>query len=560
MWWKNSIIYEIFPRSFKDSNGDGIGDIQGIISKLDYLKDLGVDAIWLCPVYPSPNNDSGYDVSDYYDIWDELGTMEDIEKLIVEMHKRDMKLIMELVANHTSDEHEWFIESRKSKDNPYRDYYIWRPGKDGKEPNNWLSAKLGGSVWTYDDNTDEYYLHLYSSKQPDLNWENLKVRQEVYNIMRFWFDKGVDGFRMDVINKIAKAPGLPDVERKEGDKRKYLPCEEYYENYPKVHDYLKEMNREVLSKYENKLAMGQTSGVTPEQAYLYTGEDRGELNLFLQFEHIDIDRGSNNKKLPFNALEFKKSLAKWQTAMDGKLWNTLFFGSHDTSRPVSHYGNDKKYRVESAKMLATILFTLKGTPIIYQGEEIGMTNVRFESIEDYRDIRTHNVYRERYLEGGEKLEDVMQDIWELSRDNARTPMQWDDSENAGFTKGKPWIKPNPNYKEINVQKSLDDSNSILHYYKEIIKLRKSNEVLLYGDFRLIFEDDPNIFAYFRELNKKKVLVITNFSDKDIEINLSREIRKIDNFKLLISNYEVNEANIESIKLKPFEARVYEFGV
>jgi oligo-1,6-glucosidase len=555
-WWENSVIYEIFPRSFKDSNGDGIGDIQGIISKLDYIRDLGVDAIWLCPIYKSPNDDSGYDISDYYSIWNELGTMEDFHRLVAELKKRDIKLIMDLVVNHSSDEHEWFIESKKSKDNPYRDYYIWKRGKNGKKPNNWLATKVGGSAWEYDEGTDEYYLHIYSKKQPDFNWENPRVRQSIYDIMKFWIDKGVDGFRMDVINKIAKEDGLPDVKRKVGDTREYLPAEEYFQNHPKVHKYLKEMNKEVLSKYEGIMALGQTQGLTPEDAYLYTGEERNEINMFLQFEHVELDK-KGNRKLAFDLVEFKRIINKWQIALDGKLWNTIFFGSHDLSRSVSHFGNDKKYRIQSAKMLATILLTLKGTPIVYFGDEIGMTNVRFSDIDDYRDIRTSNIYKERVLEGKEDIKRVMEDIWEISRDNARTPMQWDLSKNSGFTNGEPWIKVNENYKEINVYNNLIDENSIYNYYKKMIKLRKNNDVLRKGKFKLLLEKDEYVFSYIREWNNKKVLIIASFSNEEIKVNLDLEaLNDFNNCQLLISNYENKYEDISDINLRPYEVRVY----
>lgn len=558
-WWENSVIYEIFPRSFKDSNGDGIGDIQGIISKLDYLKDLGIDAIWLCPIYESPNNDSGYDISDYNNIWNELGTMEDFDELVQQLKKRDIKLIMDLAVNHSSHEHKWFIESRKSKDNEYRDYYIWKKGNNGKEPNNWLATKVGGSAWEYDEGTDEYYLHIYSKQQPDLNWENPKVRRSIYDIMKFWIDKGVDGFRMDVINKIAKEEGLPDVKREEGDYRKYLPAEKYFQNHPRVHDYLREMNDEVLSKYNSIMAMGQTQGVSPQQAYLYTGEDRNELNMFIQFEHVDLDR-SGSRKLDFDLIEFKRIINKWQTTLESKLWNTLFFGSHDLPRSVSHFGNDKEYRVESAKMLATILLTLRGTPVIYFGDEIGMTNVRFSDIKDYRDIRTQNAYRERFIEGNESFESVMRDIWETSRDNARTPMQWDSSENAGFSDNKPWIKVNPNYEEINAYKNLIDEDSIYNYYKKMINLRKNNQVLLRGKFKLLLEKAPNIFAYYRELNTDKVLIVSNFSDKEINVKLySKMLDNISTYELVICNYKNISEDIYNITLKPYEARVYSIG-
>jgi oligo-1,6-glucosidase len=551
-WWKNSVIYQIFPRSFKDSNGDGIGDIQGIISKLDYLKELGINAIWLCPIYQSPNKDSGYDVSDYYSIWNDIGTMEDFNQLIEEIHKRDMKLIMELVANHSSDEHKWFLKSRMSKDNPYRDYYIWKPGKNNNEPNNWMSTKVGGSAWEYDTVTGEYYLHIYSKNQPDFNWENPKLRKAIYDIMNFWFNKGVDGFRMDVINKIAKEEGLPDVKKE--DNRKYLPAEEYFQNHPKVHKYLKEMNEEVLSKYDNIVTIGQTQGVTLEQALLYTAEDRKELSMFLQFEHVNFDI-NGSKKLDFELIEFKRIINKWQSGLGGKVWNTIFFGSHDLPRAVSHFGNDKEYRVESAKMIGAILLSLRGTPIIYQGDEIGMTNTKFHNIDDYRDIRTINTYKERVVSGGESIESFMKDIWQVSRDNARTPMQWNSNKNAGFTDVTPWIKVNSNYKQVNVENELKDSSSIVNFYKKLISLRKQHKSIIDGEFKLILEDDPKIFAYIRENKCEKILIVANFSVDSILFNIPEDIG-LNHINILLSNYNINEKFKEATyKLRPYEVIV-----
>jgi oligo-1,6-glucosidase len=398
-WWKEAVVYQIYPRSFKDSNGDGIGDINGIISKLDYLKELGVDVIWLSPVYKSPNDDNGYDISDYRDIMDEFGTMDDWERLLEEMHNRGLKLIMDLVVNHSSDEHAWFVESRKSKDNPYRDYYIWRPGQDGKEPNNWES-NFSGSAWQYDEATGEYYLHLFSKKQPDLNWENPKLRQEIYDMMKFWLDKGIDGFRMDVINFISKEEGLPDAPNPEG--KKYVSGGRYFMNGPKIHDYLQKMNREVLSKYD-VMTVGEMPGVTVEEAKLYTSENRKEVNMVFQFEHVDLDSGPGGKwdLKPLQLKNLKENITKWQKGLEKEGWNSLYLNNHDQPRMVSRFGNDRKYRVESAKMLATFLHMLKGTPYIYQGEEIGMTNVQFESIDDYKDIETLNMYREKVIENGE---------------------------------------------------------------------------------------------------------------------------------------------------------------
>lgn len=553
-WWKEAVVYQIYPRSFYDSNGDGIGDIRGIIAKLDYLKELGVDVVWLSPVYKSPNDDNGYDISDYREIMDEFGTMEDWEEMLEEMHKRGIKLVMDLVVNHTSDEHPWFIESRKSKDNPYRDYYIWRPGKDGKEPNNWESC-FGGSAWEYDETTGEYYLHLFSKKQPDLNWENPKVRREVYDMMKFWLDKGVDGFRMDVINMISKTPGLPDGEPQEG--KKYVSGSKYFMNGPRVHEFLQEMNREVLSKYDI-MTVGETPGVTPREGILYTDPSRHELNMVFQFEHVDLDSGPGGKWdiRPWSLADLKTTMTKWQKELEGKGWNSLYLNNHDQPRAVSRFGDDGKYRVESAKMLATFLHMMQGTPYIYQGEEIGMTNVRFPSIEYYRDIETLNMYKERVEEYGEDPQKVMEKIYYKGRDNARTPMQWDDSENAGFTTGTPWIPVNPNYKEINVKEALADPNSVFHYYKKLIQLRKQHDIIVYGTYDLILEDDPYIYAYTRTLGNEKLIVITNFSEKTPVFRLPDDIT-YKTKELLISNYDVDETEeLKEIRLRPWEARVY----
>jgi oligo-1,6-glucosidase len=553
-WWKEAVVYQIYPRSFKDSNGDGIGDIQGIISKLDYLKDLGVDVIWLSPVYKSPNDDNGYDISDYRDIMDEFGTMADWEELLAEIHKRGMKLIMDLVVNHTSDEHPWFIESRKSKDNPYRDYYIWRPGKDGKEPNNWESC-FSGSAWEYDETTGEYYLHLFSKKQPDLNWENPKLRKEVYDMMKFWLDKGIDGFRMDVINFISKVPGLPDAPNPEG--RKYVSGSQFFMNGPRIHEFLQEMNREVLSKYD-VMTVGEMPGVTVEEAKLYTGEDRNEVNMVFQFEHVDLDSGPNGKwdLRPLKLKDLKESFTKWQKGLEGIGWNSLYLNNHDQPRMVSRFGNDQEYRVESAKMLATFLHMLQGTPYIYQGEEIGMTNVRFASIDDYKDIETLNMYREKVVENGEDPQKVMEAIYAKGRDNARTPFQWDDSENAGFTTGTPWIKVNPNYKEINAKQAVEDPNSIYHYYRKLIQLRKQYPIVVYGSYDIILPKHEQIYAYTRTYENEKLLVILNFSAEQPTFELPKEIT-FTTKQLLISNYDVNgEESIDTFTLKPYEARVY----
>jgi oligo-1,6-glucosidase len=551
-WWKESVVYQIYPRSFMDSNGDGIGDLRGITSKLDYLKELGVDVIWLSPVYKSPNDDNGYDVSDYQDIMDEFGTMKDLDELLEGLHSRGMKLMMDLVINHSSDEHKWFIESRKSKDNPYRDYYIWSPGKDGKEPNNWISF-FSGSAWKYDPETDEYFLHLFSKKQPDLNWENPRLRREVYDMMTWWLEKGIDGFRLDVINMISKVEGLPDVT----DINDYESRGEHFLNGPRVHEFLQEMNREVLSKYD-VMTVGECPGTTPEDASRYANSEGTELNMIFTFEHMDVDSEPSGKwdVKPWKLTDLKAVMTKWQKELEGKGWNSLYLNNHDQPRMVSRFGNDTSYRVVSAKMLGTFLHMMQGTPYIYQGEEIGMTNVKFD-ISEYNDLEIHNIYREKVLEGGENHDKVMESIYIKGRDNARTPMQWDDSENAGFTTGMPWLKVNPNYKEINAKKSLENSNSIFHYYRNLIKLRKEYKVIVYGDYNLILEEHDQIYAYTRVLDNETLLVITNFSSETPEFQLPGHIQ-YNSKHLLISNYEVDENNdnISSIFLKPYEARVY----
>ncbi|MBJ8068226.1 oligo-1,6-glucosidase [Bacillus mycoides] len=551
-WWKESVVYQIYPRSFMDSNGDGIGDLRGILSKLDYLKELGIDVIWLSPVYESPNDDNGYDISDYCKIMNEFGTMEDWDELLHEMHKRNMRLMMDLVVNHTSDEHNWFIESRKSKENKYRDYYIWRPGNEGNEPNNW-GAAFSGSAWQYDEMTDEYYLHLFSKKQPDLNWDNEKVRQDVYDMMKFWLEKGIDGFRMDVINFISKEDGLPAVET---DEEGYVSGHKHFMNGPNIHKYLHEMNEDVLSQYDI-MTVGEMPGVTTEEAKLYTGEARKELQMVFQFEHMDLDSGEGGKwdVKPCSLITLKQNLTKWQKALEQTGWNSLYWNNHDQPRVVSRFGNDGAYRTESAKMLATVLHMMKGTPYIYQGEEIGMTNVRFESIDEYRDIETLNMYKEKVIERGEDIDKVMQSIYIKGRDNARTPMQWDDREHAGFTTGEPWIAVNPNYKEINVKHAIQDEESIFYYYKKLIELRKNNEIVVYGTYDLILENNPSIFAYVRTYEEEKLLVIANFTADECVFELPEDIIYSES-ELLIYNYDVENVSIENITLRPYEAMVF----
>ena len=555
-WWKEAVVYQIYPRSFYDSDGDGIGDLKGINLKLDYLKDLGIDVIWLSPVYKSPNDDNGYDISDYRDIMEEFGTLKDFEELLAEAHNRGIKLIMDLVVNHTSDEHPWFVEARASKDSPKRDYYIWREGRNGKEPNNWGSF-FCPSAWTYDEATGEYYLHLFSGKQPDLNWANPDVREEVYDMMTWWLDKGIDGFRMDVINCICKPVGLADSCKAPTCSDGYVLVPSLYANCPGVHQYLQEMNRKVLSRYDI-MTVGETSNVTPETAALYVGEGRKELNMVFQFELMGVDCGEGGKwdRVAWKLTEFKGIMSRWQKELSGKGWNSLYLGNHDQPRQVSRFGDDGKYRMESAKMLATLLHTLQGTPYIYQGEEIGMTNVWFESLEECRDIETLNFYREYVAGRGGDPEKAMELIHAVGRDNARTPMQWDNSANAGFTAGKPWIKVNPNYVNINARNAVEDKNSIFNYYKRLIELRKEIPVLVYGEYRPVLEEDEQIYSYLRCMGEERLLVVLNFFGTETLFSLPAEIT-CEGKELLISNYAVpGERDLRNILLRPYEARVY----
>ena len=544
-WWKESVVYQIYPKSFKDSNGDGIGDIKGIIEKLDYLKELGVNVLWISPMLESPQDDNGYDISDYRRIYEDYGTMEDYEKMLSEAHKRDIKVLMD----HTSDEHNWFIESRKSKDNPYRDYYIWKDPVNGKEPNNW-GGVFGGSAWEYDEKTQMYYLHLFSKKQPDLNWENEKVRREVYDMMTFWCEKGIDGFRMDVISMISKNQAFPDGEVKNGLYGDFNP---YCVHGPRIHEFLQEMNKEVLSRYDI-MTVGETSGVTIEEAQKYAGEDRNELNMVFQFEHVEDACGDHGKwtTAKFNFRDFKKTMIKWQEELQGKAWNSLFLGNHDQPRSVSRFGNDNPaYRETSAKMLATCLHMMQGTPYVYQGEELGMTNAYFDKLEDYRDIESINFFTELTEAGIMTPEYMMKCLMLRSRDNARTPMQWNDSVQGGFTSGEPWIRINPNYKEINAVQQLGDQDSVFHYYQKLIRLRKEKDIIVYGSFEALCRDDDKIFAYTRKLDQKKLLTVCNFSDQDAEMEIPEEFAGA---QCLITNLGRTVFD-RNFVLRPYEAFV-----
>lgn len=547
IWWKEAVGYQIYPRSFKDSNGDGIGDLKGITSKLDYLKDLGVNVIWICPMYKSPNDDNGYDISDYQDIMDDFGTMKDFDELLEEVHKREMKLIIDLVVNHTSDEHPWFIESKSSKNNPKRDWYIWREGKNGLEPNNWESI-FKGSAWEYDKNTEEYFLHLFSKRQPDLNWECKDVREAVYNMINWWLDKGIDGFRVDAISHIKKEEGLIDMDNPK--ELKYVESFEKHMNVEGIHKYLGELKERTFDNYDI-MTVGEANGVEAEEAYLWVGEENGKFNMIFQFEHLHLWGAESENK--FNVKNYKKVLTKWQKALEGKGWNALYIENHDIPRVISTWGNDEEYLRECATAFGLMYFMQQGTPFIYQGQEIGMTNVKFDSIYDYNDIKGINIYKEKLKEGLTK-EEALKYVWAVSRDNSRTPMQWDDSDNSGFTEGKSWINVNENYREINVKAQLKDENSILNFYKKMIKIRKQYETLIYGSYDLILDEDEKIYAYTRSMNNEKFIIIVNLSHDEAKYCYDEELNYNE---LLISNYNVDEHDvIKEFVLKPYEARLY----
>ncbi|GEO46645.1 glycoside hydrolase family 13 protein [Companilactobacillus kimchii] len=530
-WWQETTVYQVYPRSFKDSNGDGVGDLKGIISKLDYLQNLGIGAIWLSPVYRSPNDDNGYDISDYQNIMQEFGTMADMDELINEAKKRNIRIVMDLVVNHTSDEHKWFIESKKSKDNSYRDYYIWRDPKDGGVPNG-LQSTFSGPAWQFDEKTGQYYLHLFSKKQPDLNWENEKVRQAVYKMMNFWIDKGIGGFRMDVIDLIGKQP----------DKM-------ITGNGPKLHDYLQEMNKATFGD-KDMLTVGETWGATPEIAKLYSDPKRHELSMVFQFEQVGLDQQPGKDKWdlrPLQVGELKKVLARWQTELDDQGWNSLFWNNHDLPRIISRWGNDKEYRVQSGKMFAILLHMLKGTPYIYQGEEIGMTNKPIKDFSEISDIESRNMYLQR-IDEGYKKEDIIKSINTKGRDNARTPIQWDETEHAGFTTGTPWLGVNPNYKSINVKDALADKNSLFYTYKKLIQLRKDNPIMIWGDFKLLDTSDE-IFAFEREYQGEKWLIVNNFSNNKHKLQLA----DVNIGEMIIQNYDHKITDVSDLELNPWES-------
>ncbi|EHU9442836.1 alpha-glucosidase [Vibrio vulnificus] len=537
-WWHDAVVYQIYPRSFCDSNNDGIGDLNGIIGKLDYLKTLGVNVLWLSPVYKSPMDDNGYDISDYQDIAAEFGTMADMQNLLAQAKARDIRVVMDLVVNHTSDEHPWFVEARKSKDNPYRDYYIWRDAKpDGSVPDDQGSI-FGGSAWQWDEATQQYYFHLFSKRQPDLNWENPKVQQEVHKMMNWWIDQGIGGFRLDVIDLIGK----------EIDKG-------ITGNGPRLHPLLQEINRATFGD-KDLLTVGETWGATPEIAKLYSDPERHELSMVFQFEHITLtwQHGDKWNPIPLDLKQFKHVLTKWQTELSNQGWNSLFWNNHDLPRVVSKYGDDKRYRVESAKMLATALHFLKGTPYIYQGEEIGMTNVAFESLVQYKDIETLNFYKVK-TESGVSHQHMMDAIHENSRDNARTPMQWSASPNGGFSQAEPWIEVNPNYPEINVEQALADSDSIFYHYQKLIELRKQHPAIVYGDFTPLFAEHDSVFAYVRSHQDEQLLVINNFSDQDVSLELPDNLQN-KKVNCLIYNYDLLDALGVTLSLKPYQCYAF----
>ena len=532
-WWKSAVIYQIYPRSFQDTNGDGFGDFQGIIKRLPYLEKLGIDCIWLCPVYRSPQDDNGYDISDYCDVDPMFGTMADMEELIGKAREHGIYIVMDLVLNHSSDEHKWFIEAKKSRENPYHDYYVWRDGKEGVLPND-MKAAFGGSAWEWVPEVEQYYFHQFSVKQPDLNWENPKLRQELWDIINFWIDKGVGGFRLDVIDLVGK-----------------VPDEKITSNGPKLHEYIKEMTAHTFVR-DNLISVGETWSATPEIAKLYSNPDGSELSMVFQFEHICLDQQEGKEKwdlapLPFH--KFKEVWNKWQTELYGCGWNSLFWDNHDLPRIVSRWGDEGQYREESAKMLATLLHGMQGTPYIYQGEELGMTNVKYE-LEEYRDIELFGMYKERRAQGYTH-EELMESIYAKTRDNARTPMQWDTTEQAGFTTGKPWMKVNPNYIEINAAEQVDCEDSIFNYYRKLIQLRKELPVLTDGKFTMLDMDHDQIFAYLRDNGEDKLLVVCNFYGNTVDYAVSE---KAENQELLIGNY--TEENMQTDVLRPYEARIY----
>lgn len=551
-WWKKSVVYQVYPKSFRDSDGDGFGDLNGLTEKLPYLKKLGIDVIWLNPIYQSPQVDNGYDISDYRKIEPTLGTMEDFDRLLLEAHKAGIKIILDLVVNHTSDKHFWFEEAKKSKENPYHDYYIWKD----EVPNNWGSS-FGGSTWEYVETVDQYYLHLFAKGQPDLNWENPKVRREVYDILKFWLDKGIDGFRMDVITLISKDPAYPDgpVIQNKAYGSYYAGCA----SGPKVHEYLQEMNREVLSKYDI-MTVGEAPHTSAEEAVPYTAAAREELNMVFHFDHMHLDYDENGKyaKTRVNLVDLKQVMTKWQERMqECGGWNSLYWSNHDQARAVTRFGNETpKYRVLSAKMLGTVLHMMQGTPYIFEGEELGMTNAFFDKIEDYRDIEALDIFKDFTERKGFSEADTLELLRLKSRDNARTPMQWDDSEKAGFTEGTPWISVNPNHREINAKACLEDENSVFYYYQKLIKLRHEMPIITDGVYELLDADNEQVYTYLRRGKNETLVVLANFTEETIMYRLGDEWKEKEG-RLLLSNYETAPETFSGeITLEPYGAYVY----
>ncbi len=543
-WWKEAVAYQVYPRSFNDSNNDGIGDLPGVIEKLDYLKDLGIDVIWLSPMYQSPNDDNGYDISDYRAIMDEFGTMEDFDRLLKEVHHKGMRLILDLVVNHTSDEHPWFIESKSSKDNPKREWYIWKdPKEDGSEPNNWESI-FNGSAWEFDELTNQYYFHLFSKKQPDLNWDNPEVRNAVFEMMNWWFDKGIDGFRVDAITHIKKTFEAGDLPLPEG--KSYAPAFDVDMNQPGIQPWLQEMKVKSLSQYDI-MTVGEANGVNPDNAKEWVGEEEGKFNMIFQFEHLGLWSTGDSK---FDVKSYKTILNRWQKSLEDVGWNALFIENHDQPRRVSTWGDDKQYWYESATSHAVTYFLQQGTPFIYQGQEIGMTNYPFDSIETFNDVAVKNEYNIVKAQGGD-VNALLNKYKMENRDNSRTPMQWDQSTNGGFTNGTPWFPVNPNYKTINVEQQIHDPQSILQFYKDLIQLKKSDEVYTYGQFNLVDEDNPNLFAYTRKLNNKKVLVVGNLTDQVSKLNVPYLIENEQ--QVMLHNYSSHVIDFD--KIQPYEAFV-----
>lgn len=542
-WWKEATVYQIYPRSFKDSDGDGVGDLKGIISKLDYIKSLGINAVWLNPIYTSPNDDNGYDISDYREIMKDFGTMEDFDLLLKEMHKRNIKLIMDLVVNHSSDEHEWFKQSKSSRDNKYRDYYHWWPAEKGKPTYRWSFFDVNSEAWKYDAQTDAYYLHYFSQKQPDLNWENPKVRQEVYDIMRFWLNKGIDGFRMDAFQFASKDTTWPELPK--GYEKNII---KYYGVGPHLHEYLQEMNREVFNKYDI-MTVSEGAGSSPEDAIQFVDPDRKELDMAYHFESVDI----GNHLKDFGLAKYKQIFSRYDETFKEKGWLSIFLANHDQPRMVSKFGNDTaEFRELSSKMLSTFVMTMRGTPYYYYGDELGMVNIRFNDINDYNDVETRNKYTQIKNAGGD-LDAYMENRKQTSRENGRTPFQWDTTENAGFTTGKPWLKVNPNYSLINAEAQEKDPNSVLNYFRKVVQLRKQDLTLVYGAYTLLDKDNPDVFAYTRELDGKKLLVLLNFSKKNAAYTLPISTAKS---KIILDNYS-NTKKIKKNTLRPYEAVILE---